>query len=135
MRGGWRHRLEGGVGIERGVENSSPGKHKHEGGEEKTEHDDQADEQAGHATKISSNNHQADSGQHKHHGNEAEAEAADDFFSPSVAEELGGALHGGDGSEVLEGQDGNDKETSQRADYSDDAHDQTAEQAHPLFAL
>src|SRR5438552_14393434 len=117
----------------RRVKNSSHGRHKHGEQKEITEHDDQADEQAGHATKISSNNHQADSGQHKHHGNEAEAEAADDFFSPSVAEELGGALHSGDGSEVLEGQHGNHEVTSQRPDYSDDAHNQAAEQAHALF--
>src|SRR2546426_7877489 len=40
---------------------------------------------------------QTDAGQHENHRNEAEAEAADDFFSPGVAEELGGALHRFDG--------------------------------------
>src|SRR2546430_11283264 len=133
MEKGGRTLLKEGVGKEARFKNSPPGKKNHGKKEKKPKNDDKADEQAGHATKISSNNHQADSGQHKHHGNEAEAEAADDFFSPSVAEELGGALHGGDGREVLEGQDGNHKVTSQRPDYSDDAHDQTAEQAHALF--
>src|SRR5438094_8959419 len=133
MREGWRHLLEAGVAIERRVENSSHGRHKHREQEEINEHDDQADEQAGDATKISSNNHQADSGQHEHHRNEAEAEAADDFFSPRVAEELGGALHRGDGSEVLEGQHGNDEITSKRPDYSDDANNHAAEPAPARF--
>src|SRR5207249_11461900 len=120
MREGWRHLLEAGVAIERRVENSSHGRHKHREQEEINEHDDQADEQAGDATKISSNNYQADSGQHEHHRNEAEAEAAGDFVSPGIAEELGGALHSSGGGGGLEVRRWNNEVTSQPRINSDE---------------
>src|SRR5207245_6121582 len=62
-----------------------------------------------------------------------EAETANDFFSPSVVEELGGALHGGDGSEVFEGQHWDHEVAGQRPGDTDNSHDEAADHAHALF--
>src|SRR5213080_2764997 len=128
-----RHLLEASVTIERRVEDASHCRHENREHQEVNDHQHRADEQALDSAKKHGSEPQTYAGQHENHRNEAEAEAADDFFSPGVAEELGGALHRGDGSEVLEGQHGNHEVTSQSPDYSDDAHDQTDEQAHALF--
>src|SRR3977135_2618296 len=75
---------------------------------------------------------QPNAGQHENHGNEAEAEAADYLFSPSVAEELGRALHGINGSKVFKGQHRDHEVAGQRPDDADDLHDDAAGQAHAL---
>src|SRR5712664_434092 len=133
MGEGRRHLLEAGVTIERCVEHAPYRGHKNREQEEINKHQNQADEQPVDPGQKRGGDHQADPGQHENDRNEAEAEAADDLFSPSIAEELGGALYGLDGREVFEGQHRNDEVARQGPDDANDSHDQTADQAQAFF--
>src|SRR6266513_98836 len=128
-----RHLLEAGVTIERPVEDASHCRHENREHEEVNNHQHRANEQALDATQKHGRKPQTDAGQHENHRNEAEAEAADDFFSPGVAEELGGALHRFDGGQVFESQHRDHEVAGQRPDDANDAHDQTADQTQALF--
>src|ERR1700719_1797212 len=128
-----RHLLEASVTIERRVEDASHRRHENREHEEVNNHQHRADEEALDAAQKHGSEPQTDAGQHEDQGNEAEAEAADDFFSPGVAEEFGGALHGVYGGKVLEGQHGDHEVAGQRPDDANDAHDQAADQAQALF--
>src|SRR3989440_13077350 len=128
-----RHLLEAGVTIERRVEDASHCRHENREQEEVNNHQHRADEQALDATQKHGSKPQTDAGQHENHRNETEAEAADDFFSPGVAEELGGALHRFDGGKVFERQHRDHEVAGQRPDDANDAHDQAADQAQALF--
>src|SRR6266852_4362055 len=128
-----RHLLEAGVAIERRVEDASHRGHENREHEEVKNHQDRADEQARDAAQKHGSEPQTDAGQHENQGDHAEAEATDDFFSPGVAEELGGALHGLDGREVFESKQGDHEVAGQRPGDADDPHDNPADQAHALF--
>src|SRR5713101_7881295 len=133
MREGRRHLLEAGVAIERRVEDASHRGHENREQEEIKNHQKQADEQAAETAYKRGGDQQADTGQHENHGNKAKAEAANDLFSPSVAEELGGALHGVDGGKVFEGQHRDHEIAGQRPGETDNPDDNAPDKAQALF--
>src|SRR5260370_33258462 len=126
MGKGRRRLLETGIAIKRSVEDSSYRGHENRKQEEIKRHHNQTEEQSGVASESAGDDHQADAGQHEHQRNKAEAEAANDFFSPSVTEEFRGAFYGIDRGKVFEGQYRNHEVAGQRPGDADNPHDNAA---------